>query len=60
MSKVQTTKGLIEHTELTVKDIPGIDGESRVMATEWYLGNEMVRRDVWVNLLRSVELSSGE
>ena len=56
--KVQTTKGLVEHTDLTVKDIAGFDEQSRVMATEWYLGDEMVRRDVWVNLLRNMEIGA--
>jgi hypothetical protein len=49
--QVQTTKGLIDRTSLTVKDIVTDGDNCRVTATEWYQGEEMVRRDVHVNIL---------
>lgn len=49
MSRVLTTKGYVEREQLTVKDVI-VDGDtSRVTATEWYFGDELVRRDVHVN-----------
>ena len=53
--KVQTTHGLVERSTLTTKDEVREDDATRVTATEWYLNNELVRRDVWVNALRGVE-----
>jgi hypothetical protein len=46
MSKVHTTKGLIDRDLLTVKDIVSEDENSRAVATEWFLDGELVRRDV--------------
>ena len=57
--KVMTTIGLIDREALTVKDIVSEDDNSRVVATEWYLGDELVRREAWVALLRPMELTSG-
>jgi len=51
VSKVHTTKGLIDRSRLTVKDITHEDDNSRAIATEWYLDGEMVRRDVAVSIL---------
>mgnify|MGYP001600189486 CR=1 FL=1 len=51
MTKVYTTKGLVDIGELTIQDIPKIEGGARVMATEWRIGDELVRRDVHVNIL---------
>ena len=56
MSLVQTTKGLIDDSVLVVKDIVENHGNARVVATEWFLNDELVRRDVNVNVLRGVEL----
>jgi hypothetical protein len=56
MSLVQTTKGLIDDSVLVVKDIVENHENARVVATEWFLGDELVRRDVNVNVLRGVEL----
>lgn len=49
---VYTKDGLIERERLTVKDIVSEEDNARVTATEWYLGDELVRRDVHVNILR--------
>lgn len=48
---ILTTKGVLDRSQLTVKDIVTEEGSVRVTATEWYLGDEMVRRDVNVNIL---------
>lgn len=55
---VHTAKGLVERGQLTVKDITEEHDNARVIATEWYLGDELVRRDVNVNLLRGINLGS--
>lgn len=49
--KVHTTKGLIERDQLVVKDTIEEHDNARVIATEWYSGDELVRRDVHVNIL---------
>lgn len=51
MSKVHTTKGLIARDRLEVKDIISDEPNARVIATEWFLDGEMVRRDVAVSIL---------
>ena len=55
--KVITTKGLIEIDDLIVKDTIEMYDNARVFATEWYFNDELVRRDVNVNVLRG--LSAG-
>jgi hypothetical protein len=55
---VFTKNGLIERDQLTVKDIIEEQQNARVTATEWYLGEELVRRDVNVNLLRGLEMGA--
>jgi len=55
---IHTTKGLIERSELAVKDIIDEQENARVTATEWYLGDELVRRDVNVNILRGLSLGA--
>lgn len=51
MAQVHTTKGLIDRDKLTVKDIISDEPNARVIATEWFLGDELVRRDVAVSIL---------
>lgn len=50
--KVLTTKGFIEYGELTVNDIVELADNHRKIATEYHLGDELVRRDVVVNIFR--------
>lgn len=57
MHQVDTAKGLIDRDRLTVKDIMREDDNSRAIATEWYLGDELVRRDVTVAVLRGIDLA---
>lgn len=53
---IQTKDGLIDRSELIVKDIISEEDNARVTATEWYKGTELVRRDVHVNVLRGLSL----
>lgn len=55
--RVHTTKGLIERDQLTVKDVIEEHDNARVVATEWYSGDELVRRDVHVSILSGLALS---
>lgn len=58
MSQVHTTKGLIDRDQLTVKDIVSDEPNARVVATEWFLDGEMVRRDVAVSILSGLAVFS--
>lgn len=58
--QVITTKGLVNRSALTVKDIVSDESNARVTATEWYLDGEMVRRDVNVNILVGQSLSGAQ
>lgn len=51
---IQTTKGLIDRDQLIVKDIVSEEDNARIIATEWYWGEELVRRDVAVSILRGL------
>lgn len=55
---VHTTKGLVEREQLQAKDIIEEHDNARVVATEWFLGDEMVRRDVHVSILRGLDVAS--
>lgn len=52
MSLVQTTKGLVERDLLVVSDVVSEEDNARVVATEWHLDGELVRRDVAVSILQ--------
>jgi hypothetical protein len=58
--KVQTSLGLVDRACLTVKDVIEESDMARVVASEWYFGGELVRRDVWVNGLRPLEIGVKE
>lgn len=58
--KVYTTKGLVERDLLTVTDITTEEPAARVTATEWRLGDELVRRDVHVNVLAPQAMSTSQ
>lgn len=51
MNQVHTTKGLIDRDRLTVTDIASEEDNARIVATEWHLDGELVRRDVAVSIL---------
>lgn len=54
---VQTIKGLIARESLEAKDCIEEHDNARVVATEWFLKGELVRRDVHVSILRGHSLS---
>lgn len=56
--KIHTIHGLMEREQLKVKDVVSEEENARVTATEWYHGDELVRRDVNVNMLRGINLDS--
>lgn len=58
MNMVQTTKGLVEESLLVVRDVVTKDQNARILATEWFLDGELVRRDVNVNILNGIDLLS--
>lgn len=53
--KVMTAKGLLEHDQLRVQDVVQWGDNYRKVASEFYLGDELVRRDVAVSALRPIE-----
>lgn len=50
--KVTTTRGDVEIERLEVRDIVTLAENARVIATEWRLAGELVRRDVCALVLR--------
>jgi hypothetical protein len=53
---VNTTKGLIARDRLTATDVVSEEPNARVIATEWCLDGELVRRDVAVSILQGQAL----
>lgn len=51
MGQVHTIKGLVDRDRLVVKDIISEEPNARIIATEWFLDDELVRRDVAVSIL---------
>ena len=56
--KVYTTERLIDREQLEAKDIITEEDNARVVATEWFLGDKLVRRDVHVSILRGQSLGT--
>lgn len=54
--KVVTLRGLVDLSSLEVRDIVSYEEDARVIATEYTLDGELVRRDVHVSLLRGLSL----
>jgi hypothetical protein len=52
--KVATCEGEVDREELEVRDLVSEDDNARVIATEWRREGRLVRRDVFVNMLRGV------
>lgn len=52
---VYTKNGLIDKDQLAVRHVQEWTDNALTMAVEWYLGEELVRRDAWVNILRPLE-----
>ena len=57
---VYTSKGLVEYDRLAVTDIVELHDNARVVATEWRLDGELVRRDAAVSILRAQEVTVGQ
>ena len=57
---VYTTKGLVPFRDLSVTDHFELHEGTRVHATEWRMNGELVRRDVEVNVLRGLEITSAQ
>lgn len=60
MIKVHTAIGLIDRNLLTVRDVVSEYGNSRAIATEWFLDGELVRRDVAVSLFSGLALAGAQ
>lgn len=58
MNTVMTTHGLIDIECLQVSDVVEVGDNYRKVATEYHLGDELVRRDVTVTALRGLETTS--
>jgi hypothetical protein len=58
--QIQTIKGLLDRSELVVKDVVVEEDNARITATEWYLADELVRRDVNVNVLRGLSFEGSQ
>lgn len=58
MSQVYTSKGLIDRNRLTVKDVITEEPNARVVASEWYLDEELVRRDAAVSILAPQDITA--
>lgn len=54
---VQTKSGMIERDLLTIRDVVTEEENARIVATEWFYGDELVRRDVNVNILNGHALN---
>lgn len=56
--KIYTTHDLVDRELLEVTDHITWEDNARVIATEWRLNGELVRRDVYVNCLRGLETAA--
>ena len=60
MDKVHTTKGLVNRDDLTVLETIEEDEKARYVKTQWFLGDELVRQDGWVNLKQGITMEIKE
>lgn len=58
--KVSTNKGLIDLADLVVNDVVTYEQNARVTSTEWMFNNELVRRDLNINMLTGLSLGAEE
>lgn len=56
MSEVVTADGYIDRKKLEIRDVVKESDTARVVATEFYHEGRLVRRDVWVNVLRGADM----
>lgn len=57
IDKVHTTKGLLDRADLTVLETIEEDDKARYVKTQWFLGDELVRQDGWVNMKQGITLT---
>ena len=55
---VQTIKGLQDSDSLRVEDVVEWGDNHRKVITQWWDGNELVKQDVAVSILRGPEIKS--
>lgn len=59
MAQVQTTAGLVDEALLSRKTYTAAEDDNSITeAREWFMGEQMVRRDVWVTVKRGHELTA--
>ena len=58
MRQVFTTKGLVDRDRLAMRPVITESQHSVEVALEWTLGDELVRRDLWVNLLQHPQMQA--
>lgn len=56
--KVSHLKGVSEDTELQRTLVEYFEGNSHIVASEWRLNEELVRRDVMINILCGLNIQS--
>lgn len=56
--KVLTSKGPLDLESLTVQDVVEIVENGRKVATEYYFGDELVKRTVTVDILMPIDMSA--
>lgn len=56
--KVQTNKGLIDIEKLQVIDETSINKTMRVTVTKWLLDGELVRQDLYGNVLSGIAITA--
>lgn len=60
MGLVHTSAGLIDRDRLVATDVVTEEPNARVIATEWTLDGELVRRDVAVSMLQGQALAGDQ
>ena len=58
--KVFTTKGLIEFDRLRIQDVVELGDNHRKILSQYYLGDELVRQSVFIDVLRPLEAEAAE
>lgn len=58
--KVLTIKGPIEFDQLRIQDVVEVVENGRKVATEYYLGDELVKRTVTIDILMPFEVAALE
>jgi hypothetical protein len=54
---ISTMKGLLPESKLVRKVVEQESANEIITMSEWYLDGELVRRDVWLNMKRGLDVS---